>query len=53
MNRKKTEEHDLEYVILNDDESELWEIDYDSGHAANVLNLISLHIKSNLCSITN
>jgi hypothetical protein len=23
-------------VILNDDESELWEIDYDSGHAANV-----------------
>ena len=22
--------------ILNDDESELWEIDYDSGHASNV-----------------
>jgi hypothetical protein len=28
-------EHGLEYVVL-DDESELWEIDYDSGHAANV-----------------
>ena len=23
-------------MILNDDESELWEIDYDTGYAANV-----------------
>jgi hypothetical protein len=36
MSKEKTKEHGLEYVILNDDESELWEIDYDSGHAANV-----------------
>ncbi len=36
MIKEKTKEHGLEYVILNDDESELWEIDYDSGHAANV-----------------
>jgi hypothetical protein len=36
MSKGKTKEHGLEYVILNDDESELWEIDYDSGHAANV-----------------
>jgi hypothetical protein len=36
MVKEKTKEHGLEYVILNDDESELWEIDYDSGHAANV-----------------
>ena len=36
MIKDKRKEHGLEYVILNDDESELWEIDYDSGHAANV-----------------
>ena len=36
MIKEKTKEHGLEYVILNDDESELWEIDYDSGHATNV-----------------
>ena len=32
----------LEYVILNDDESELWEIDYDSGHAANVSDYMNI-----------
>jgi hypothetical protein len=36
MIKEKTKEHGLEYVILNDNESELWEIDYDTGHAVNV-----------------
>jgi hypothetical protein len=31
MVKEKTKEHGLEYVILNDDESELWEIDYDEN----------------------
>lgn len=31
-----SKEHGVEYVILNNDESELWELDYDAGHAANV-----------------
>jgi hypothetical protein len=30
MVKEKTKEHGLEHVILNDDESELWEIDYDA-----------------------
>jgi hypothetical protein len=30
MVKEKTKEHGLEYVILNDDESQLWEIDYDT-----------------------
>jgi hypothetical protein len=29
MVKEKAKEHGLEYVILNNDESELWEIDYD------------------------
>jgi hypothetical protein len=33
---KEKENDGLEYVILNDDESELWEIDYDTEHAANL-----------------
>jgi hypothetical protein len=36
MIKEKAKEHGLEYVILNDDESELLEIDYDSRRAANV-----------------
>ena len=36
MIKEKTKEHVLEYVILNDNESDLWEIDYDTGHAVNV-----------------
>jgi hypothetical protein len=36
MVKETTKEHGLEYVILNDDESKLWEIYYDTGHAANV-----------------
>jgi len=36
MVKEKTKEHGLEYVTLNDDDSELWEIDYDAGHAVNV-----------------
>ena len=35
-------EHGLEYVILNDDTSELWEVDYDTGHAANVSEFVQL-----------
>jgi hypothetical protein len=31
-------------VILNDDESELWEIDYDAGHAANVSEYVQLDL---------
>src|SRR6476619_7013018 len=42
MVKDKAKEHGLEYVILNDDESELWEIDYDAGHAANVSEYVQL-----------
>ena len=42
MVKEKTKEHGLEYVILNDDESELWEIYYDAGHAANVSEYVQL-----------
>ena len=34
--KEKSKEHGLEYLLLNDDEDELWEIDYDKGHAINV-----------------
>ena len=44
MVKEKTNEHGLEYVILNDDESELWEIDYDSGHAANVSDYVKIDL---------
>jgi hypothetical protein len=40
--KEKTREHGLEYVILNDDGSEVWEIDYDTGHAANVSEFVQL-----------
>lgn len=42
MVKEKTTEHGLEYVILNNDESELWEIDYDAGHAVNVSDYVKL-----------
>jgi hypothetical protein len=42
MIKEKTKEHGLEYVILNDNESELWEIDYDTGHAVNVSDYVKL-----------
>jgi hypothetical protein len=42
MVKEKTMEHGLEYVILNDDTSELWEVDYDTGHAANVSEFVQL-----------
>jgi hypothetical protein len=46
MIKEKRKEHGLEYVILNDDdESELWEIDYDSGHAANVSDYMKIDSK--------
>ena len=44
MVKEKTKEHGLEYVILNDDESELWEIDYDTGPAANVSEYVQLDL---------
>ncbi len=45
MVKEKTKEHGLEYVILNDDESELWEIDYDTGYAAaNVSEYVQLDL---------
>ena len=44
MVKKKTKEHGLEYVILNDDESELWEIDYDAGHASNVSDYVKIDL---------
>jgi hypothetical protein len=42
MVKENTTEHGLEYVILNNDESELWEIDYDAGHAVNVSGYVKL-----------
>jgi len=42
MVKEKAKEHGLEYVILKDDESELWEIDYDARHAANVSEYVQL-----------
>jgi hypothetical protein len=42
MVKEKEKEYGLEYVILNDDESELWEIDYDAGHAINVSEYVQL-----------
>jgi hypothetical protein len=41
---EKKENDGLEYVILNNDESELWEIDYDAGHAANVSEYVQLDL---------
>ena len=42
MVKEKAKEHGLEYVILNNDEPELWEINYDTGHAANVSEYVKL-----------
>ena len=42
MVKEKIKEHGLEYVILNDNETELWEIDYDAEHAANVSEYVHL-----------
>ena len=42
MVKEKAKEHGLEYVILNNDESELWEINYDTGHAANVSEYVKI-----------
>jgi hypothetical protein len=41
---EEKENDGLEYVILNNDESELWEIDYDAGHAANVSEYVQLDL---------
>jgi hypothetical protein len=38
MVKEKTKEHGLDYVILNDDESEIWEIDYDTVHVLTIEN---------------
>jgi hypothetical protein len=42
MVKEKSKEHGLEYLLLNDDEDELWEIDYDKGHAINVSKYLKL-----------
>ena len=42
MVKEKAKEHGLEYVILNNDESELWEINYDTGHAVNVSEYVKI-----------
>ena len=34
--KEKAKKHGREYVILDDDSNQLWEIDYDTGHAVNV-----------------
>jgi hypothetical protein len=44
MVKEKRKEPSLEFVILNDDESEIWEIDYDTGHATNVSEYIHLDL---------
>ena len=33
MIKEKAKEHGSEYVLLNDDENQLWEIDYNTLHA--------------------
>jgi hypothetical protein len=42
MVKKKEKEHGTEYVLLNDNEHELWEIDYDRGQALNVSEYVKL-----------
>jgi hypothetical protein len=44
MNKEKIKEHGLEYILLNDNEDELWEIDYDKGHAINVSEYVKLDL---------
>jgi hypothetical protein len=36
MVKSKNRQHGVEYIVLNNNEDELWEIDYDNGIAVNV-----------------
>ena len=36
MVKSKNRQHGVEYIILNNNEDELWEINYDTGMAINV-----------------
>ena len=36
MVKGKNRQHGLEYIVLNNNEDELWEINYDTGIATNV-----------------
>ena len=47
MAKKKIKEHGTEYVLLNDNKNELWEIDYDRGHATNVSEYLKLDSLNN------
>lgn len=47
MAKSKSREHGLEHIILNNNEDELWEIDYDCGMTVNV----SDYMKMNLVNI--
>jgi hypothetical protein len=42
MIKEKAKEHGSEYVLLSDDENQLWEIDYDTRHAVNVSEFVNL-----------
>jgi hypothetical protein len=42
MIKEKAKEHGSEYVLLNDDENQLWEIDYNTLHAVNVSEFVKL-----------
>ena len=44
MVKSKNRQHGLEHIILNNNEDEVWEIDYDYGMAVNV----SEYMKMNL-----
>ena len=44
MVKSKNRQHGFEHIILNNDDDELWEIDYDYGMAVNV----SEYMKMNL-----
>jgi hypothetical protein len=44
MSKEKIKEHGVEYILLNDKEDELWEIDYDKGHAINVSEYVKLDL---------
>jgi len=42
MVKSKNRQHGLEYIVLNNNEDELWEIDYDTGIATNVSGYMKL-----------
>jgi hypothetical protein len=42
MVKSKNRHHGLEYIFLNNNEDELWEINYDTGIATNVSSYMKL-----------